>query len=152
MKGALFMVTETKVWRLEDLGVGMAACASQYITAEKVWAYAKVTGDWNPVNFDETYASRTIFKGRIAHGGLVVADITRLIGMELPGNGSVVASSHFKFIGGVKIGATVLTKVKVARVDITNRFVRMDCCCSVEGTVVVEGHAMIYMLFMLPEK
>lgn len=55
------------------------------VTEEMIFGFAKYTGDNNPVHLDEDFASRTMFKKRIAHGFLIGSFISAILGNDFPG-------------------------------------------------------------------
>ena len=56
----------------EDLVVGQSESVSHTVTERDVELFGEATGDMNPVHFDEAYARKTVFRGRVAHGALSV--------------------------------------------------------------------------------
>jgi len=64
---------------------------------EEVEAFAKVTGDHNPVHLDEAYAATTSFKKPIMHGFLAGSVFSRILGTEFPGPGTVYLSQQMSF-------------------------------------------------------
>jgi 3-hydroxybutyryl-CoA dehydratase len=87
----------------EDLSVGDSAGMTRIVTAAVIEAFADVSTDSNPVHLDAAYAEGTIFKGRIAHGMLSGAYISAVIGMQLPGPGTIYLSQAS---GGRSVSAT----------------------------------------------
>ena len=127
----------------EDLQLGMEAFLSKTVTEQDIIAFAEVTGDKNPVHLDAAYAAKTMFKQRIAHGMLTAGYISAVFGMELPGPGAIYVSQTLNFKGPVKIGDTVVTKVKIVELIAAKRRARFDCVCSVDGKLVLEGEAVL---------
>ena len=127
----------------EDLHLGMEASISKTVSEADIIAFADISGDKNPVHLDHDYAVRTMFKGRIAHGMLTGAYISAVFGMELPGPGCIYISQTLNFRGPVRIGDTVIAKVKVAELIQAKRRARFDCVCLVEGKSVLEGEAIL---------
>lgn len=127
----------------EDLSLGMTAESETVVTEAVVQAFADVSGDSNPVHLDAAYAATTPFKERIAHGMLSAAYISALIGMKLPGPGSIYVSQTLSFRRPVKLGATVRTRVEIAALDAEKARATLACTCSVDGRNVVEGEAVI---------
>ncbi|NWG52397.1 MAG: MaoC family dehydratase [Hydrogenophilaceae bacterium] len=127
----------------EDLSLGMAAESEAVVTEAVVQAFAEVSGDANPVHLDAAYAATTPFKERIAHGMLSAAYISALIGMKLPGPGSIYVSQTMAFRRPVKLGARVRTRVEIAALDAEKARATLACVCSVDGKSVVEGEAVI---------
>jgi len=67
------------------------------VTAGHVRAYAEITGDHNPLHFDEAFASRTKFGRLVARGGLTTGLLHALVAMDMPGPGTVFLSQNWKF-------------------------------------------------------
>ncbi|HEX4370698.1 MAG TPA: MaoC family dehydratase [Rhizomicrobium sp.] len=126
----------------EDLKVGQSASVENTVTEEDVQAFGKATGDMNPVHFDEEYAKTTLFRGRVAHGVLSIGFISAVLGMKLPGEGTIFVSAKVEFKAPVRIGDTVVTTGTVKEIGERRRVV-MDCLCSVNGNPVVIGEALV---------
>ena len=72
-----------------DLQQGMEVCLPFVIEQKDMEAFAKLSGDRNPLHMDESFARRKGFSGRVVYGALIVSHISRLIGMHLPGQNSI---------------------------------------------------------------
>ena len=131
----------------EDITVGMSASSSHTVTERDIQLFGEATGDMNPVHFDEEYARKTVFRGRVAHGVLTLGFMSAVMGNDLPGAGSIFMSSTTQFKGPVRIGDTVITTCTVRELR-ERRVVVMDCRCTVKGNVVVEAEALV----MAPKK
>ena len=101
-----------------------------------------VSGDHNPVHLDEDYARRTVFRGRVAHGMLLGAHISAVLGENLPGPGAIYLSQTLQFEHPVRIGAEVLVRVEVLAID-DHRHATLSTICSVGGQVVARGEAVV---------
>ena len=88
----------------EDLSVGDSAGMTRTVTDEVIQAFAEVSTDSNPVHLDQAYAEGTMFKGRIAHGMLSGAYVSAVIGMQLPGPGTIYLSQSLRFRRPVRLG------------------------------------------------
>jgi 3-hydroxybutyryl-CoA dehydratase len=126
----------------EDLKVGQSASIENTVTEEDIQAFGKATGDMNPVHFDEAYAKNTLFRGRVAHGVLSIGFISALLGMKLPGEGTIFVSAKVEFKAPVRIGDTVVTTGTVKEIGERRRVV-MECICAVNGNPVVVGEALV---------
>ena len=124
---------------LDELQPGMSANMTRTITEEHIQLFGEATGDLNPVHFDEVYARKTVFRGRVAHGALSIGFISALLGTELPGYGSIFLSASIVFKIPVRIGDTVVTTATVR--EINGRSVVLDCVCTVDGKQVLESEA-----------
>ena len=126
---------------LDELKPGMSARIERTITERDIQLFGEATGDMNPVHFDEEYARKTIFRGRVAHGALSIGFISALLGTQLPGDGSIFVSASIVFKTPVRIGDTVVTTATVR--EIIGREVIMDCACTVDGKQVLESEARV---------
>ena len=98
----------------EDLSVGMRETISKTVQNEDVIGFAELSGDHNPIHLSEHFARKTRFGGRIVHGLYTASLISAVIGMRLPGPGSVYISQSLNFLGPVKIGDVIEVSVEVA--------------------------------------
>src|ERR1700742_2826379 len=126
---------------LDELKPGMSASTEHVVTERDVQLFGEATGDMNPVHFDEEFARRTVFRGRVAHGALSIGFISALLGTKLPGNGGIFQSASIVFKLPIRIGDTVVTTATVREVN--GRIVVMDCVCTVDGKLVLESEAQV---------
>ena len=128
---------------LEDLSVGQSAQREWTVSEAAVAAFAEVSGDANPMHLDEAYAAATQFKGRIAHGMLAGGYISAVLGMQLPGPGSIYLSQSLRFRRPIRIGAQLLARATITAIDEAKAHVTLSTVCSVAGKTVVEGEAVV---------
>src|ERR1700712_4523467 len=124
---------------LDELQPGMSATIEHTVTERDVQLFGEATGDMNQVHFDEEFARKTVFRGRVAHGALSIGYISALLGTKLPGDGSIFLSASIVFKLPVRIGDTVVTTATVREVN--GRAVILDCVCTVDGKQVLESEA-----------
>ncbi len=130
-------------YTIDELKPGMSASFTKTVTEHDIVLFGEVSGDVNPVHFDEDFAKTTIFKGRIAHGVLTASYISTVLGMKMPGPGTIFMSLTTRFKGPVRIGDTVTAICTVRNVVSEKRRVTFDCVCKVGDTVVIEGEALV---------
>ena len=128
---------------IDELKPGMSESFEKTVTERDVELFGEVSGDMNPVHFDEQYARKTIFRGRIAHGVLCLSYMSTVLGMKMPGPGTIFMSASSRFRAPVRIGDTVVTTCTVKEVVQDKRRVLFDCVCKVGDTTVVEGEALV---------
>jgi 3-hydroxybutyryl-CoA dehydratase len=128
---------------IEDLAVGQSASYSRTITAADIQKFGEVSGDFNPLHFNEDYAKTTVFGGRIAHGMLSVGFVSTVLGTKLPGAGSIFMGATIRFKAPVKIGDTVIATCTVREINLPKGRVTFDCLCKVGDVVVIEGDALV---------
>lgn len=126
------------------LKLGDRAESVNHVTEETGVKFADVSNDHNPVHLDEAYAAATPFKGRIAHGMLLAAYISSVLGNELPGPGSIYVNQTLSFKAPVRYGDTITTAVEVTEmIPERNRVKLRTTCTNQDGLLVLEGEAMI---------
>jgi len=128
---------------IDDLKPGMSESFAKTVSERDIELFGEVSGDVNPVHFDETFARGTIFKGRIAHGVLSASYISTVLGMKMQGPGTIFMSLTTRFKAPVRIGDTVVATCTVREVNPEKRRVVFDCVCKVGETTVVDGEAMV---------
>ena len=133
--------------RFADLRVGEAAERTREITAALVDAFADLTGDFSPVHVDEAAAAKTRFGTRIAHGMLSASFLSALIGMDLPGPGTIWVAQSFRFKQPVKLGDTITWRVEVRELFPEKKRARLATeCRNQRGEVVIDGEGTILLL------
>lgn len=126
---------------LEEMEIGQSAETVTVVTEGHLDAFAKVSGDYNPVHMDEQFARKTPFRGRIAHGALIASFISGVLGNQLPGPGAIFLGLNMRFMKPTRIGDEVKTRVTVKSVDLKARTAVMDCVCLVDGEPVMQADA-----------
>lgn len=134
------MVGET----IETIKIGDKASFTKTLTETDVYLFAGISGDLNPAHVNQIESEKTMFKGRICHGILVSSLISTVLGMYLPGPGTIYLSQDLKFVAPVKIGDTVTATVQVTeRNEERNRLILKTVVINEDGKVVVEGQAKV---------
>lgn len=129
---------------IDELRLSDAAEFIKTVSESDIYLYAGVTGDFNPAHINETYAEKTFFKTRIAHGMLTAGFISAILGNRLPGPGTIYLRQELNFLAPVRIGDTITARVEV--IDIItekNRARLKTTCTNQDGTQVLDGEALI---------
>ena len=125
-----------------DIGIGMINRQEFLVSEERVKAFAELTGDMNPVHLDEEFARTTQFGRRIAHGMLVASFISKVLGRDFPGDGTIYVSQKVRFRRPVFIGDKVTVEVEVTeKNDEKKRLILRTDVISVSGEKVIIGEA-----------
>lgn len=128
---------------IKELKVGDKASMAKTITEGDVYLFAGITGDQNPAHINEEIAKNTMFKGRIAHGMLSAGLISAVLGMHLPGPGTIYMGQNLKFLAPVRFGDTITAEAEVIEI-IKEKIVKIKTTCiNQSGVVVVEGTATV---------
>ena len=127
------------------VSVGQKASRTMTVTAAHVKSFAEMTGDYNPLHFDEAFASRTKFGRLVAQGGLTTGILHALVAMDMPGPGTVFLSQNWKFTAPVYIGDTITAEAEVLSVHATKPVTQLRMTVSrSDGERVLEGEAWCY--------
>jgi 3-hydroxybutyryl-CoA dehydratase len=124
----------------DEIKVGDSASFTKKINEDDVMKFAEITEDHNPIHTDEKYASRTRFGSRLAHGPLVAGLVAPVLGMKLPGMGTIVVSQALRFLSPVYIGDTITVTIRVSEVQPLKNLVDFDCMwVNQKGVTVIQG-------------
>ncbi len=128
-----------------SLHVGQTAERTLTLTAEHVRQYAEISGDHNPLHFDEAFAAGTTFGRLVVQGGLTTGLLHALVAMDMPGPGTVFLSQNWKFTAPVFIGDTITAHAEVLKVHQTKPVSQLAVrVTSQTGETVLEGEAWCY--------
>jgi len=129
---------------IKEIKIGDKASFQKTISESDVYLYAGITGDINPAHVNEVVAKGSIFHGRIAHGMLTAGLISAVLGVQLPGPGSVYLSQELKFTAPVRIGDTIMAEAEVIElIEDKNRVKLETICTNHEGVLVLKGMATV---------
>ncbi|KRA58558.1 dehydratase [Caulobacter sp. Root655] len=128
---------------LEELVVGMVAEKRVAITEERIQKFAEASDDFNPVHMDEAFASKTAYRGRIAHGLLSASFGSALVGTILPGAGAIYLAQTLAFHRPVRIGDVVVSRVTIAAIDEVSARVTLRCEGFVGDDLIMDGEATV---------
>lgn len=126
--------------KLMNLKIGDKVSMKRIATEDVVIKFAEISGDNNPVHLSEEYASKTIFGSRIAHGLFCLGMVSNLIGMQLPGEGSILVNESVKYRKPVYINDEIETTVEVTDfIYEKNKVIMSISCVNQKGEVVLDG-------------
>ncbi len=128
---------------LDELQVGMVAEKTVDVTEDRIELFAEASDDFNPVHVDEAFASKTAYRGRIAHGLLSASFGSAVVGMILPGAGAIYLSQSLEFFKPVRIGDQVTARITVRDIDPESARVTLDTVALVDGEAVMGGVAVV---------
>lgn len=129
---------------IQEIQLGDKASFQKTITESDVYLYAGITGDLNPVHINAEHAEQSVFKERIAHGMLTAGFISAVLGLQLPGPGTIYMSQSIRFTAPVRIGDTIKAEAEVTeKIDEKNRIKLKTTCTNQRGEEVLVGEAMV---------
>lgn len=141
--------TETAAWPQGAPRVGQRAERTRTVTADDIVRFTEISGDRNPLHYDEEAARSSRFGGIIVQGGVTSAILNAVVAEDLPGPGTVFLEVSWKFRAPVSPGDTITGRVEVTKVrtdkpitELATTVVRGD------GTTCIEGTAVCYTMHL----
>lgn len=129
---------------IQEMKIGDHASVTKTVSETDVYLFAGITGDLNPAHTNEVAASKTMFKTRIAHGMLGAGFISAVLGMYLPGPGTIYMGQELKFAKPVHIGDTVTATATVEEIILEkNRVILDTTVVNQDGEIVIQGKATV---------
>ena len=118
------------------------------VTQEQIKRYAHASGDFNPVHLDPEFATHSSFGRIVAHGMLVLAYISDMMGRSFGRHWPESGRLKVRFRAPVYPGDEVTTSGEVLKVSREDGLLRIDCsvrCCRQGGEEVINGEASVTM-------
>jgi acyl dehydratase len=135
----------TSVWPNGKPSVGQTARRSRHVTARDIELFTAISGDRNPLHYDEEAAQATRFGGIVVQGGVTSAILNALVAEDLPGPGTVFLQVNWSFKAPVRPGDTITGEVKVTTVRDDKPITELETrVTTADGTTVLEGTAVCY--------
>ena len=141
------MTVTNDVWPGGMPEIGQKAQRSRTVEARDIKLFTEISGDQNPLHYDETIAQKTSFGEIVVQGGVTSAILNAVVAEDLPGPGTVFLQVNWSFKAPVRPGDTITGKVKINNVrsdkpitELKTQVVRDD------GTVVLDGDAVCYTM------
>ena len=129
---------------MNKLKVGDTASFSRTVDAKDVDLFAEATGDKNSIHLDDAAARAAGFDGRIAHGMYSASLVSQMLGMQLPGPGTIYLGQLIRFGVPVRIGDTLTVTAEVKSIRPDKPIVTIDTRCrNQRGEDVLTGEAVV---------
>ena len=137
--------TESKHIALADLAEGARAVVDFTVTTEDMEKFAALSGDYNPLHQDQDFARQKGFKGTVVYGALLIAKISCLIGMELPGRDSVWVSTAMQFDQPLFVGEPARAEGVVVTVSQSTGMIGLKLTLRSNNRVLAKGRAEVWL-------
>lgn len=129
---------------IEEINVGDFYEESRLIDEESIITYADVVGDHNPIHENDIYAKQTVFQNKIVHGMLLGGYISKVLGMDFPGEGCIYLKQEMMFLKPVYIGEFITIRVEVLEKNTNKNFLILSTqCFNHKGVKCVDGRATV---------
>ena len=124
--------------------VGDSAGLTKTFTERDVLTFAEISGDKNPIHVDAAFAAESRFKRPIVHGMLTAGMVSAVLGMQLPGPGSIYLKQELNFRAPVYFGDTITATVTVTKAREDKPILTLETICTnQDGVQVIEGEALL---------
>jgi len=131
----------------EEIHEGYEQSFKHLVTVDDVDSFAQLIGDYNPVHMDSGFAKLTNFGKRVVHGMLTSSFISTIIGMRIPGPGSLWLSQTINFVNPTYIGDVIEIKATVTRISRSTRIINLSIVIvNQNGLKLVEGDSVVRIL------
>jgi len=125
--------------------VGATARRSRRVTERDIELFTELTGDRNPLHYDEDAAGRSRFGGLIVQGGVTSGLLNAVVAEDLPGPGSVFLHVDWNFKAPVRPGDEITAEVEVLEARADKPLTRLrTTIVNQEGVVVLDGTALVW--------
>lgn len=125
--------------------VGATARRTRTVSRHDIELFTEISGDRNPIHYDDDLAARSRFGGVVVQGGVTSGLLNALVAEQLPGPGSVFLEVSWRFLAPVRPGdaITASATVTAAREDkpITTLATSVT---NQDGLVVLDGTAVVW--------
>ncbi len=125
--------------------VGATAQRTRRVTERDIERFTEMTGDRNPLHYDEELASRSRFGGIIVQGGVTSGLLNAVVAEDLPGPGTVFLHVDWDFRAPVRPGDDITAEVEVLETRPDKPITRLrTTITNQDDTVVLDGTALVY--------
>jgi acyl dehydratase len=125
--------------------VGDTARRTKTVTRRDIELFTELTGDRNPLHYDEDAAARSRFGGVIVQGGVTSGLLNAVVAEDVPGPGSVFLRTDWSFKAPVRPGDEITAEVEVLEARADKPLTRLrTTIVNQEGTVVLDGTALVW--------
>ena len=125
--------------------IGTMARRSRTLTHDDIIRFTEITGDQNPIHYDEALATASRFGGIIVQGGVTTAILNAVVAEKLPGPGSVFLNVNWNFLAPVRPGDVITGAVEVLEARDDKPITKLRTTITRDdGVQVLEGTAVCY--------
>ncbi len=125
--------------------IGDSASRTRTVTRRDIELFTEISGDRNPLHYDEDLARRSRFGGIVVQGGVTSGLLNALVAEQLPGPGSVFLSVDWRFLAPVRPGDVITARAEVTSVRDDKPVTGLaTTVTNQDGVVVLDGSAVVW--------
>jgi acyl dehydratase len=135
------------VWANGAPRIGQSSERARFMKPEYIQLFTEMSGDKNPLHYDETVAKASRFGEIVVQGGVTSSILNAVVAEDWPGPGTVFLKVDWKFTAPVRPGDTITGRVEVLEVREDKPITKLATTVTrQDGVVVLEGSAVCYMM------
>lgn len=136
---------DVSVWRGGVPTVGQRASVSRLVEREYIELFSQISGDYNPVHYDEAVAKASPFGEIIVQGGVTSSILNAVVAEQLPGPGTVFLQLNVSFLAPVRPGDTIVGEVEILEVRTDKPITKLAVSVTRDdGVVALRGDAVCF--------
>jgi len=140
------MAPESRAIAWDDLREGSSACVDFVVSAAEMQQFAALSGDYNPLHTDTDFARRKGFEGVVVFGALLIAKVSQLIGMHLPGRDGVWTGLTLQFRQPLYVDREARVEAEVERLSAATGMVLLKLKLRSGETLLAKGEAEVLLV------
>ena len=141
------MAITSEVWPNGKPEIDQVASRTRKVVARDIELFTEISGDYNPLHYDEKIARKTPFGGIVVQGGVTSAILNAVVAESLPGPGTVFLQTNWNFKAPVRPGDSITGKVKVTSVRDDKPITELETNVYLgDGTLALSGTAVCYTM------
>jgi acyl dehydratase len=125
---------------------GQSVSVELWVDDEQMRRFAELSGDFNPLHTDDAFARAKGFRGRVVYGALLLAKVSELIGMRLPGKDSVWARVDFEFLRPLYVNQSAELEARVASFSGSTGLLELSLSLKCDGKRIAKGRAEVVVV------
>jgi len=130
---------------MTQLAVGDSAQRARTVSTRDIELFSEITGDRNPIHYDDDVAGRSRFGGIVVQGGVTSGLLNALVAEDLPGPGSVFLEVNWRFLAPVRPGDVITAEAVVTAVREDKPVTTLrTAITNQDGVVVLDGTAVVW--------
>jgi 3-hydroxybutyryl-CoA dehydratase len=126
---------------LEGFGVGQQIAVDFCVTEDMQESFALLSGDRNPVHLDAEFAAAKGFAAPVVYGGLLIAQLSRAVGMSFPGALGLWSSVQMDFRSPLLVGEQARLTAEIFQISEATRSLVLKVAVRCGDKLVASGRA-----------
>jgi acyl dehydratase len=133
-------------YNVNDLYEGMVESFEFVVTNQMMENFSELSGDFNPLHINTEYAISKGFEGSVVYGGILITQISKIIGMYMPGNNSLWTGLSINFLNPLMINQKATIDATVVHLSEATSSFKLNIRILYEEIIVLKGSADITIL------